>query len=450
VPYHLRRLFDRSCVIGLVLFVALGAACAGDRDDANAEIASDVPGLSGTSDESWRIDLRASRLLMRESGASASQAPVGASPGPRASRREALSGGTSTCRAGEDGWRPFAPTGHGGTASGFEQIFPRAAFDLCYAFDAETRTALPGETLHFSWHLVTLPEASPPRTLLIRIHPRPGTLFQLRDLFLGTESAHIFAVLRGQVDRFSLGVFFCLIGFFTILLSIVRYGERVSILSFNVLSFSIGAFTISLSDYSRLVYDRPDFWLQVSFFSLFIVPVALGVLTEQVLDSRFRRIVRVLWIIHALHAVIFVSVFAFTGLRYHSWLIISVFGMSLISLVVFSAGALRQAWFGSPGTRIYTLGFFFFVATCLYDIAGGYLGRLEWERYTFHRGMLAFIFSLGYVLERRFEAACESFHTVLALNPTDRAARLYLERSEFYAQHGTPPDREGVQVLDQK
>ncbi len=412
VPLLVRRLLVRCSAPGLIWIAFAAVLHCGAPTDSSSE----PDPIAG------RLALSSPRLLVREL------------PAPTGSDAPAQS-----CAAGRDGWRSYTGGGAGHISdSGWELVFPGQDFELCYALDDQAlaqlpphaslfigrlwaafevfadgrsiyRAARPAETLHFSWHLVVLPEGAPPRQILIRIEPDPGTLFQLRDLFLGQESAHVFAVLRDQVDRFSLGVFFCLIGLFTILLSIVRYGERTSILSFNVLSFAIGAFTISLSDYSRLIYDRPDFWLQVSFFSIFVMPIAVGILTEQVLDAGFRRLVRILWMLHGVHAAIFLIVFVFTGLAHHAWLVLSVFAMSLVSLVVFSAGALRQAWFGSPGTRIYTLGFFLFVGTCLYDIAGGYLGRLYWERYTFHWGMLAFIFSLGYVLERRFALARRAF-----------------------------------------
>ena len=57
---------------------------------------------------------------------------------------------------------------------------------------------------------------------------------------------------------------------------------------------------------------------------------------------------------------------------------------------------------------------------------------------------------LHHYLAREFEEARESFQTVLAINPGDRAARLYLDRSQFFAQHGTPPDWEGVEIIDHK
>ena len=407
---------------------------------------------AGSPAESGRVALRSPRLLVR-----ALQTPVDSertAPNPAATSSPNSPGGVRpnapVCRAGVAGWQPYDPgrlaaitgTTEREQASPFDQVFPAAPFELCFALDADVlrelpphpalfigrlwaafevfadgrrvyASAAPGTALHFSWHLIPLPtaggDAPGVSEILIRVRPDARTLFQLRDLYLGAESAHIFAVLRRQVDRFSLGVFFCLIGLFTILLSIVRYGERTSILSFNVVSFAIGAFTISLSDYSRLLYDSPAFWLQVSFFSLFVVPIAFGILTEQVLDNRFRLIVRVLWILHAVHAGVFLVVFALSGLRYHSAIVISVVVMFMLSLLVFSAGSLRQAWRGSPGTRIYTLGFFLFVGTCVYDIVGGYLGLVYHERYTFHWGMLGFIFALGYVLERRFALARRAF-----------------------------------------
>ena len=49
-----------------------------------------------------------------------------------------------------------------------------------------------------------------------------------------------------------------------------------------------------------------------------------------------------------------------------------------------------------------------------------------------------------------FAAAGEQFRAVLAQNPGDVAAALYVRRCELYAAHGAPPEWEGVEVLDSK
>jgi class 3 adenylate cyclase/GAF domain-containing protein len=57
---------------------------------------------------------------------------------------------------------------------------------------------------------------------------------------------------------------------------------------------------------------------------------------------------------------------------------------------------------------------------------------------------------LTFYYDQKFAEAGELFNHVLKHNPDDRAAKLYLERSEHYRVHGAPVDWAGVRVLDKK
>ncbi|MCG3207508.1 MAG: Chemotaxis response regulator protein-glutamate methylesterase [Anaerolineae bacterium] len=51
---------------------------------------------------------------------------------------------------------------------------------------------------------------------------------------------------------------------------------------------------------------------------------------------------------------------------------------------------------------------------------------------------------------REFDAAKARFARVIAANPADKAADLYLKRSEHFARYGVPPDWEGITALTEK
>lgn len=53
-------------------------------------------------------------------------------------------------------------------------------------------------------------------------------------------------------------------------------------------------------------------------------------------------------------------------------------------------------------------------------------------------------------LSCNFSGAIRLMGLVLEKNPSDRPAELYLQRSEYFAVHGVPPDWEGVAVMDSK
>ncbi|MCB1324395.1 MAG: adenylate/guanylate cyclase domain-containing protein [Spirochaetales bacterium] len=73
----------------------------------------------------------------------------------------------------------------------------------------------------------------------------------------------------------------------------------------------------------------------------------------------------------------------------------------------------------------------------------GSAGLKMMTRPDFEKGLSAY-------LARDFESAKLFFQKVVAENPQDLAARMYLHRSGHYARHGAPPDWEAVIHLDRK
>ncbi|EDN70419.1 adenylate/guanylate cyclase [Beggiatoa sp. PS] len=52
--------------------------------------------------------------------------------------------------------------------------------------------------------------------------------------------------------------------------------------------------------------------------------------------------------------------------------------------------------------------------------------------------------------QKQFKPALEQFKQLMIELPQDKAAQFYLERCEYYIQHGIPEDWEGIEALDQK
>jgi len=61
----------------------------------------------------------------------------------------------------------------------------------------------------------------------------------------------------------------------------------------------------------------------------------------------------------------------------------------------------------------------------------------------FKRGIRAY-------LERNFRGAQEHFAQVIEQNAKNKAALIYLQRSQFNASHGVPPDWDGVAQMEMK
>ena len=52
--------------------------------------------------------------------------------------------------------------------------------------------------------------------------------------------------------------------------------------------------------------------------------------------------------------------------------------------------------------------------------------------------------------KRRFTEASVEFNRVLSINPKDKAARIYPERSARHMVHAPPEDWDGVETLTEK
>ena len=51
---------------------------------------------------------------------------------------------------------------------------------------------------------------------------------------------------------------------------------------------------------------------------------------------------------------------------------------------------------------------------------------------------------------QEFVAAKSHFEQVLARNPSDKAAQLYLKRTAYFIEYGAPPDWEGIEAITEK
>jgi adenylate cyclase len=57
---------------------------------------------------------------------------------------------------------------------------------------------------------------------------------------------------------------------------------------------------------------------------------------------------------------------------------------------------------------------------------------------------------LHHYFAKEFTEASVCFNNVLKVNPEDRTARLYLERSAQFMVRGVPEDWEGVEAMESK
>ena len=222
-------------------------------------------------------------------------------------------------------------------------------------------------------------------------------------VYLGSEGEVLRAVYRGDLARFIIGIILLVIGVLALVLLVKVRERRRALLLFYVGLFSLcfGLVYITENPLSGFVITSPvvSFYLWGTAFFLF--PVGMLGFFEQVIGPGYQRVIRRLWQIHLVFYVV-LMVLSSVSLPLIPILFLFFFGLltvSLLAMVVTVIPAIRS---GSPEAKIFGTGLFIFVVLGLSDtILQGFLVVPNAPDLS-HWGVLIYMLTLGYLLERRF------------------------------------------------
>jgi len=129
---------------------------------------------------------------------------------------------------------------------------------------------------------------------------------------------------------------------------------------------------------------------------------------EQIFGAGYKSIIRRLWQIHLIYTVACIIIMSLDVLpvSYLEMFSLGFFMLFFVTILVLLSTSIIAAIKGRVEARIITAGFVVLGLVGLYDIIGGAFQLIpSWSEVSYPWGVLAFIFSLGFVLERRFAEA---------------------------------------------
>jgi signal transduction histidine kinase len=255
------------------------------------------------------------------------------------------------------------------------------------------------------WHMVPIESDIYNQVAFFRIYSDDPHLVGIEQVFIGSESDFIRKMMANEIHLMILGFLFIATGLIPLLV-FIRKREKKIYFAFGFFTLSIGMATIAeAEDLLQLFWGLPSLLFSTLIVFSFLIPVGLCMYFEQIFGTGLKSAIRRLWQIHLGYAVLcsVILIFNVFPVSYLEMLSISYFILFFFTLLFLLGTSIVSAIRGRSEARIITAGFAAFWGFGIYDIIGGGLKLIAWSGVMYPWGMLIFILSLGFVLERRFQ-----------------------------------------------
>jgi len=225
-----------------------------------------------------------------------------------------------------------------------------------------------------------------------------------KKLWLGGQMDIIRMTVKLSVSSFILGFLFCFAGLFSIFVYFRRRKEKPYFaLSFGAFAICIGINHMAGSLISHLIIKEYVVWYYLVTIGFLTWPIGLYVFIEQILGRGYKSLIRRLWQIHILYAVVvflldITNVFPMTSTIY------LLFGLLAIGVFIGIPSVLRSESKDSFEAKILKIGMLVLMLCGLHDILASFGVIPNWQM-LFSWGVFAFMLCLAYMLEYRFASA---------------------------------------------
>jgi len=252
-------------------------------------------------------------------------------------------------------------------------------------------------------HLIPLSSDYAGKILSLRFYSNiPGMIGPQVDsdpITIGDDRSVFESIVHRSLETTIIGATACLLGLVALLVSLRRFhGHKFFPLTLGVFSILIGLFFIMNAPLTSLVTTSlvTDYYLR--FLSFILFPIALYIFIGQILVGS--RVVRTLWIVHAIAATVFLllNVAGIAHISSQGHLFNLLFTATILVMIVVGA---RAAFSGNREARILIRGVVVMGIAGLNDLLQG-LGIMPFWHWIAPAGTLVFIGHLIYIVDHRF------------------------------------------------
>ena len=256
------------------------------------------------------------------------------------------------------------------------------------------------------YHLISLPPMYQGQKVFFRIYSEQPKSIGLKGVKLLARSDFLETLITNELQPIAFGFLFLAIGLFFLLLFIIKRKQK-TYFTFGLFSFSIGIWVLIGYKLLQLIFPTTGNWFYLTVPFQYVAMAALCAYFVQIFNLGKKSF------IHRMQQ--FYLVYAAVAFTLHLTHLLPLFVVSLmeilfilflgITFIILSITSIKAALKGKTEAKIITGGFAIFSVIVLFDILAGFVDAFLWAYDLSVWGMLAFIFSLGLVLERRFTEA---------------------------------------------
>ncbi len=215
-------------------------------------------------------------------------------------------------------------------------------------------------------------------------------------VLVGTSDSLLLRTIHGGLIYLILGGFFIFIGLFSLTTLFERGAHKTyAALGFGLFTTFIGLAFIAAHPATQLLVRAPEFWFYSLFVSFLIFPIGLILFVDQVIGTGYKSVIRRLWQIHVVIAVVALALELLEIIPLPRWYFFLQY-LWIVAILIVVATSIHASIKGSFEARIFTAGIAFFSLFAIHDIIRGS------EFALMHWGTFGFILLLGYLLLHRF------------------------------------------------
>lgn len=222
-------------------------------------------------------------------------------------------------------------------------------------------------------------------------------------LTIGNKPDLIKRLILADSVKIALGLLFIFCGMLPIAIAVLKKQWDIY-LSFGLVSFLIGIYTITPTQSVRLLFEYKVSWTYIHHVAFHLIPVSICLFFEHLFGVGRLKIPRRLWQIHLFYAILALIL---AGNQILTWanaaLPTQILG--ILTAITLIAIAVKKSFKGKPEAKIFTFGFSLFLLASVHDIFV-YISPIHlWNIQLYYWGMLVFLLCLAFILERRFTEA---------------------------------------------
>jgi phosphoserine phosphatase RsbU/P len=250
----------------------------------------------------------------------------------------------------------------------------------------------------YPWHIISIPQGI--NNIEINIQSENKLIGPFGKSYIGSLASIFWYIFLESWDRLILGLFFLLLGSFSLLFVFDRT-IRTSFVIFGLFCITIGIYTISRSPIRLFYYDNHAIWTWLNLVSVYAIPGVLFLFFHRFFSNGRFHVLYYTSLIHFAFLIYSVALSTMgvtlflTTLPYYQFL---VFVSGSISFLYIFYVTFRQR---RTNQFIIIIGFIIFLVFSLQESLSA-MGLTAFKYTNVYWGMLVLILSMAFVLVRKF------------------------------------------------